>query len=483
MPYRLLDGRESLAPMDLTALVEAGREYTRARNIASVDRIDTVFAMLCRIEQQDLARREADDQQAAAGGRGRRPEYSHLSPERVARSHVSTALDVSSRYAARLVDTAIQLHTRLFRLSRAAGTGRIDETLLVDLACRLRDVPDHLFEEVENRIVGWVMTRAEHGDMPSRTSVNERIDRALESLDPDETDRQHEHARQDRRVSFRPRGQGMSSMWAMLPTEDAEALRRRLENEISHDQADDPRTTDQRLADALTGLAHAGTSADTSTGSADTPADGTNGPDRPAPLHITVIGAAALGLPARVEFVRGAYAAFDWLCHQVLAQENETIRFTLVDPVPGAEDDPDAALRYTPSEALRRRVRMRDRTCRFPGCTVPAENCELDHVIPFNHADPAAGGPTAEWNLADLCKGHHLEKTFGLWTYRPGPDGELIITTDTGHEYRTYPDGILAQARDDHHDVAARRRFDAQYPGPSTSSRPRDPAGPAVRDG
>ena len=70
------------------------------------------------------------------------------------------------------------------------------------------------------------------------------------------------------------------------------------------------------------------------------------------------------------------------------------------------------ALRYQPSAALERAVRLRDLTCRFPGCDRPAVICDVDHTIPFDHADPAKGGLTVAHNLKCLCRQHHLLKTF-----------------------------------------------------------------------
>ena len=39
---------------------------------------------------------------------------------------------------------------------------------------------------------------------------------------------------------------------------------------------------------------------------------------------------------------------------------------------------------------------------------------ELDHIVPFNHANPSAGGWTIEANLECLCKEHHDMKTRGI---------------------------------------------------------------------
>jgi hypothetical protein len=87
---------------------------------------------------------------------------------------------------------------------------------------------------------------------------------------------------------------------------------------------------------------------------------------------------------------------------------------------------PVEALRYQPSAALERAVRCRDLTCRFPGCSRPAVVCDIDHTIPFDHRDPAAGGLTVLENLKCLCRQHHRLKTFGGWRDTQLGDGTVI---------------------------------------------------------
>ena len=427
-------GGADLLSLELSDLVEAGRGFTRAANLAAVDRLDAVFALVRAAEARDAH----DAEVAAAEGRPARPAYERMEPVRLARSHVTTAMCVTAWYAGRLVDTAVQLHTRLPRLNEAVRQGSMDESVIVTLACRLRDVPDELVAAVESVVVASVLAQVRDGDQPSRDALRSRVDRAVEQLDADEMDRQRERAREGRRVSFRPRGQGMASMWAVLTQEEASALECRLRADAEVDDPEEPRTLDQRMADALAGLASNGD-----------PGEPGGAAPRPRSLQITVISSVAAGMPARVEFVRGAYSSFDRLCAEVLAEENGGARFEFVDPTPGAQDHPDEALRYFLSAAMERRIRLRDGTCRHPGCRVPAEDCQIDHVIAFDRLRPELGGPSAEWNLVCLCRGHHLEKTFGRWTYRPGPLGELIVITETGKDYRTYPRGMLALARED----------------------------------
>jgi hypothetical protein len=92
---------------------------------------------------------------------------------------------------------------------------------------------------------------------------------------------------------------------------------------------------------------------------------------------------------------------------------------------------------YRPSAALAEFVRLRDLTCRFPGCDEPVERCDIDHTIPF----PV--GPTHPSNCKLLCRYHHLLKTFytgvGGWADRQLADGTVEWTSPTGHTYTTKP--------------------------------------------
>ncbi|MGA9358769.1 MAG: HNH endonuclease signature motif containing protein, partial [Mycobacterium sp.] len=89
-------------------------------------------------------------------------------------------------------------------------------------------------------------------------------------------------------------------------------------------------------------------------------------------------------------------------------------------------------------KALADFVRARDLTCRWPGCDVPAVNCQLDHTIPH-----AQGGPTHAGNLKCYCPTHHLLKTFWGWREKQLSDGTLILTSPAGHTYVTTPGSAL----------------------------------------
>ena len=90
---------------------------------------------------------------------------------------------------------------------------------------------------------------------------------------------------------------------------------------------------------------------------------------------------------------------------------------------------------YTPTTRIREHVIARDRTCVFPWCGRNARNCDLDHVVPFDHQHPDRGGTTSTDNLAALCRRHHRLKTHGRWRYEMTAPGVYVWTSPHGHQF------------------------------------------------
>lgn len=89
---------------------------------------------------------------------------------------------------------------------------------------------------------------------------------------------------------------------------------------------------------------------------------------------------------------------------------------------------------YEIPASLRRAVIESHPTCVFPWCQRRAEQCDLDHIEPFDHAtasSSASGSPpqTRFDNLAPLCRKHHVLKTHRGWSY----ERDQIIDAET-HE-------------------------------------------------
>ncbi|WP_298586478.1 HNH endonuclease signature motif containing protein [uncultured Kocuria sp.] len=150
----------------------------------------------------------------------------------------------------------------------------------------------------------------------------------------------------------------------------------------------------------------------------------------------------------------------------------------LTHPVTGTVLDHDRTT-YTVPADLRRRLRARDGTCRFPGCRRRAERCDLDHTVAW-----VDGGPTAAGNLAHLCRHHHVLKhrhgPLGRWQVRHrdprAQEGVLEWTSPAGRVHVTYP-------QEHHHPVLSPLRIHddvpvAAPPPPASSSGSPTPGSP-----
>jgi hypothetical protein len=85
-----------------------------------------------------------------------------------------------------------------------------------------------------------------------------------------------------------------------------------------------------------------------------------------------------------------------------------------------------------PGPALRRWLQARDRTCVFPGCRVPARNCDADHTV-----EHARGGPTTDDNLDSPCRHDHRLRHDGGWRLsRLGPGHYLWVSRLSRHYHR-----------------------------------------------
>jgi hypothetical protein len=131
-------------------------------------------------------------------------------------------------------------------------------------------------------------------------------------------------------------------------------------------------------------------------------------------------------------------------------------------------DDQGKAEPYRPPEWMVRFVKARDGACRFPGCTVAARFCDLDHVRPW----PA--GPTHPENLVCLCRRHHRVKQRRGWHPLLLPDGSMVWTDPTGATRTTTPvDHLHLHTQDE-------SLTPAPKPAPAEAVEP--PAPPTRRD-
>lgn len=263
----------------------------------------------------------------------------------------------------------------------------------------------------------------------SGPNLHERIDMWVEKFDPTGV-REPRPVRDDRYVHVGPISPGMAGIWAKLSMVEGAAFDTRLDQIATTVCRDDPRTKDQRRADATLAMGAGQTSLECGCGN-----DGCQVSACQEALGQVVIEVIAeqSSLDGKSENP-GYMPGFGAVPAPLLREMAVTARLKPVTlPPPVCEQG------YRPSAALARFVRCRDLTCRWPGCDVPAEKCQIDHTVPY----PV--GPTHPSNLKLYCPHHHLLKTFyvgaGGWSERQLADGTLILTAPTGHIYTTTPAG------------------------------------------
>ncbi|WP_113964172.1 HNH endonuclease signature motif containing protein [Mycobacterium shimoidei] len=342
-------------------------------------------------------------------------------------AEVAAALGISRGRARTRLRYAIALRERLPRVAEAFASGAIDFRVMAAVVSRTELVEDPvLIAKIDAAI-------ARHGHKWMRLSepkLFERIDMWVVRFDP-AAQRLPGERNQDRYVEIGPVETGLAGIWAQVQVHDGAALDHKLDALADTVCRNDPRTKAQRRADALGALAAGLDVMRCECGTTDCAAaariPGTN-----VTIHVLAEQASVKGDSQQPGFLPG----FGPVPAPVLRNLAATAKLK---PVVKPSADPEAG--YRPSAALAEFVRLRDLTCRFPGCDLPAEHCDIDHTVPY----PL--GPTHPSNLKLLCRYHHLLKTFytgfGGWADQQLPDGTVIWTAPTGHTYTTTPGGAV----------------------------------------
>jgi hypothetical protein len=342
-------------------------------------------------------------------------------------AEVGAALGISRGRARGRLRYAIVLRERLPRVAKVFARGLIDFRMMAAVVSRTELVED---PDLIAKLDAAIARHAPKWMRLSEPRLFERIDTWVMRFDPAGT-RVPGECTEDRYVDIAPTDGGLAGIWAQLHAADGVALDQKLDALADTVCAADPRTKQQRRADALAALV-AGQAAMRC--HCESP-DCTAAQRRPATdvvIHVLAEQTAISGDSQSP----GCLPNFGPLASTTLRQMAKTAK---IKPVVMPSALPERG--YRPSGALAEFVRYRDLTCRFPGCDQPAEVCDLDHTVPF----PV--GPTHASNLKLLCRYHHLLKTFytggGGWTDRQLPDGTVEWTAPSGHTYTTIPGGSI----------------------------------------
>ncbi|WAP50462.1 DUF222 domain-containing protein [Arthrobacter sp. ATA002] len=311
-----------------------------------------------------------------------------------------------------------------------------------------------------------------------------RAQRLRENKYPETIVERQRTAFDQRRVWLRPEPDGMSWLSAILPAETAQGIFNQLTTAARGEQAaGDPRSVDQLRTDILTdhlgGHSHSDCHCDNgdarksrsrrtghsrgngranSGSGAGRDGAGRDGAGRDAAgMDGAGRGSCRIGHGprARTEIVviinaETLFGADDQPaellgCGPISPERARRMARTAVKWTPVERNpDGDEILRVGRSRrvstGLKRFLRARDGTCRFPGCRINAVISEIDHTKPW-----AQGGATDHDNLEHLCRRHHMFKTEGYWkAHQPSP-GIIEWTSPGGRRYCTEPDLTLVR--------------------------------------
>jgi hypothetical protein len=404
---------------------------------------------------------------AVAGEEGSKSEDMFTGVDDAEREDVATALRMSTGTAQIRIDVARTLVNHLPNVCSALAMGEISPAhatvIARESASAIRDGmgPAHIYSIEQSALA--------YAEFHTPTQVANKVRTTIAKLAPEPFEEIAERARDTRRVSCFREVDGLSTIVAILPAEDAQIVMKAIENFIhaqvanesitlnahgvngvddvngaggangagiggsngsngvssTSDSANDSeiqpgqhRSMDMKRADALTSIAAWSLQQNT----VDVKLH-----RRPVTVNVTIDLPTLLGLAENPGQLAG-YGAIPASVARALASDGKWQRF-ITDPQTGTLLD-FGRESYEPPQALVDFLIARDRTCRFPGCRHSAARADLDHAKSWE-----SGGETSAANLGALCRRHHRLKTHGGWKLKSHSDGACTWTSPLGKIY------------------------------------------------
>ena len=397
---------------------------------------------------------------AVAGEEGSKSEDIFTGVDDAEREDVATALRMSTGTAQIRIDVARTLVNHLPNVCSALAMGEISPAhatvIARESASAIRDGmgPAHIYSIEQSALA--------YAEFHTPTQVANKVRTTIAKLAPEPFEEIAERARDTRRVSCFREVDGLSTIVAILPAEDAQIVMKAIENFIHAQVANESitlnaqgvhvggvagvggngvggngvggigsnsasdsdvapgqhRSMDMKRADALTSIAEWSLQQST----VDVKLH-----RRPITVNVTIDLPTLLGLAENPGQLAG-YGAIPASVARALASDGKWQRF-ITDPQTGTLLD-FGRESYEPPQALIDFLIARDRTCRFPGCRQSAARADLDHAKSWE-----SGGETSAANLGALCRRHHRLKTHGGWKLESHSDGACTWTSPLGKIY------------------------------------------------
>ena len=384
------------------------------------------------------------------------------------REDVATALRLSANTAQSRIDVARVLTNHLPATCKALATGDISPNHATLIA---RETSEAIKRGISTEDLIHIENRAlAHAEFHTPAQVGRKIRTLIAQISPETFEESVAIARDTRSVHMYPESDGMATVIALLPAEDAQtvmlAINALIERQQSHSFVrSNPNTTCSSIvsADEIS-RADIGSRADSLGNinfSSDSFANALHQSDsftnarsmdmkradalaeicgdllariaddhqphrRPVTINITMDLPTALGMADNPAELVG-YGPIPASVARTLSADAKWKRF-ITDPMTGNLLDYGRET-YVPPQPLVDFLAARDRICRFPGCSQPSRVTDIDHAIPWEE-----GGRTSPSNLGLLCRRHHRMKTHNGWNLKSHEDGSCTWTSPTGKE-------------------------------------------------
>ena len=339
------------------------------------------------------------------------------------REDIATALRLSPTTAQNRIDVARVLVGHLPNTISALSSGEISTAHATVIARETATaIKNGLSEEAVFRVE---QTALAHAEFHTPGQVATKVKTTIAKLAPEEFEEIVDRARDSRRVSCYPEADGMATVVAILPAEDAQTvmksieayiLKRNQENEVDAEWS--MLSADMKRADALTAIASQALGA---------MAEDVRPHRRPITISVAVDLPTLLGLAENPGQLAG-YGAIPASVARKLAADGTWQRF-VSDPTTGNLLD-FGREKYIPPQELVDYLLARDRTCRFPGCRRSGQLADIDHAHSWE-----SGGETNPANLGLLCRRHHRMKTHGGWKLMSNADGSCTWESPVGKQF------------------------------------------------
>ncbi|MGH3667332.1 MAG: DUF222 domain-containing protein, partial [Acidimicrobiia bacterium] len=330
-------------------------------------------------------------------------------------SEVQAALPLTRRSADIQVDLASLLCERLPGVWEALHEGLID----LARARILSDLTSPLPEELARKVTETALVRA-----PSMTTgqLRAHLQRLIITVDPAAARERYEDRLEERRVFSEQAEDGTANLLGLNlpPAETNRAMRRinRLARALK--AKGDRRRIDQIRADILLDLL---------TGKGQP-----NGSSEKGVVEIRVDMTTLAGVDDGPAEIPGFGPVLADVARKIVDEASDS-EWRIVPVDENGQPVGVVTTKRRPSTVQKRIVETRNPTCVFPGCRMPANECDLNHEIPWAEAHR-----TTARELGPLCRHNHIDHHRHRWKLKQIRLGIYQWTSPLGHTYITGPD-------------------------------------------